>query len=123
MQELQYPTWAIVLFISLIVLAIAPVPVVFLLRYFNVIEESSRGFSAVSYKKGRIITERPRPGEGRTANLIRGEAPGEAPSPADRTYRKENGGGGAPGADALPNGSYGVSYLMVEMPDVPESDL
>uniref|UniRef100_H3D885 Transporter n=1 Tax=Tetraodon nigroviridis TaxID=99883 RepID=H3D885_TETNG len=102
-RELLYPTWAIVLFTSLIVVAIMPVPVVLLLHYFNVIKDSS-SLSSVSYKKGRIIAESPRPGEADGASLIRGKTPS------------------APEADALPNG-YGIGYLMVDVTDGPESDL
>uniref|UniRef100_A0A3Q3WRL1 Transporter n=1 Tax=Mola mola TaxID=94237 RepID=A0A3Q3WRL1_MOLML len=54
-SELRFPTWAIVVCISLVVMAMMPVPIVFLLRYFNVI--GSGGRSAVAYKKGRIIQE------------------------------------------------------------------
>lgn len=118
MEELQYPTWAIVLFISLIVVAMAPVPVIFVLRYFNVIQENDSSLSSVSYKKGRIIKESPQPGGDDDASLIRGKTP--SASPADIGYRKQSGG---PEADALPNGTNGVGYLMVDMPDVPESDL
>lgn len=122
MQELQYPTWAIVLFIALIILAIMPVPVVFLLRYFNVIKEKSSSLSSVSYKKGRIIKESPQPGQDDDASLIHGKTPSGAPSPSNVTHCKQSGGGG-PEVDALPNGSYGIGFLMVDMPDVPESDL
>lgn len=104
MQELQYPTWAIVLFIALIVVAIMPVPVVFLLRHFNIIKESSSSLSSVSYKKGRIIKESPQPGK--DDSLIHSKMPSPAPA-----------------ADALPNGTYGMGYLMVDVPDVPESNL
>lgn len=119
MQELQYPTWAIVIFISLILLAIMPVPVVFVLRYFNVVKESSSSLSSVSYKKGRIIKQSPQPGEDDDTSLIHGKMPS---APAEIIYRKPSGGGG-PEEDALPNGSYGLGYLMVDVPDVPESDL
>lgn len=104
-QELRYPTWAIIIFISLILLAVMPVPVVFLLRYFNVVKESSSSLSSVSYKKGRIIKQSPQPGEDDDTSLIHGKMPS------------------APEMDAMPNGSYGLGYLMVDVPDVPESDL
>lgn len=102
MQELRYPTWAIIIFISLILLAVMPVPVVFVLRYFNVVKESSSSLSSVSYKKGRIIKQSPQPGEDDDTSLIHGKMPSAPP---------------------LPNGSYGLGYLMVDVPDVPESDL
>lgn len=120
-QKLHYPTWAVVICISLVILAIMPVPVVFLLRYFNIIKSSS-SLSSVSYKKGRIIKESPPPGDADDASLIRAKTPSEAPSPADIIYSKQSGGGG-PDADHVPNGHCSVGYLMVNMQDGPESDL
>lgn len=119
MQELRYPTWAVVICISLVILAIMPVPVVFLLRYFNIIKNNS-SLSSVYYKKGRIIKESPPPGD--DTSLIRGKTPSEAPSPGDIIYSKQSGGGG-PDADHVPNGHFAVGYLMADMQDVPESDL
>lgn len=122
MQELRYPTWAVVICISLVIVAIMPVPVVFLLRHFNIIKTSS--LSSVSYKKGRIIKESPPPGDADDTSLIRAKTPSEAPSPGDITYSKQGGGGGGgPEADHVPNGHCTVGYLMVDMQDVPESDL
>lgn len=119
-EKVRFPTWAIVVCISLVVMAMMPVPIVFLLRYFNVI--GSGGRSAVAYKKGRIIQESPRPGEEDDTSLIRGKAPSEAPSPVpgNSIYRKQSGGGDG---DMAPNGRYGIGYLMADMPDMPESDL
>lgn len=121
MQELRYPTWAVVVCISLVIVAIMPVPVVFLLRYFNIIKNNS-SLSSVSYKKGRIIKESPPPGDDDDTSLIRAKTPSEAPSPGDIIYSK-SGGGGGPDADPVPNGHCTVGYLMVDMQDVPESDL
>lgn len=118
MQELRYPTWAVITCISLVILAIMPVPVVFLLRHFNIIKQNNSSLSSVSYKKGRIIKESPPPGEFDDTSLIGGKMPGEAPL---LSYSKQSGGG--PDADPVPNGHYAVGYLMVDMPDVPESDL
>lgn len=101
-----------------------PVPVVFCLRYFNIVEEGSGGLAAVSYKKGRIIKESSRPEEDDDASLIHGKSPSEAPSPmpGNSIYRKQSGGGGTEG-DTAPNGRYGIGYLMASTPDMPESDL
>ncbi|KAG7521526.1 sodium-dependent neutral amino acid transporter B(0)AT2 [Solea senegalensis] len=122
-QKVNFPLWGIVVCISLVVMAIMPVPVVFCLRYFNVIDENTSGFSTVSYKKGHIIKESARPGEDDDASLIHGKSPSEAPSPmpGNSIYRKQIGGG--PDADTAPNGRYGIGYLMTDMPDTPESDL
>ncbi|KAM7003155.1 sodium-dependent neutral amino acid transporter B(0)AT2 [Tautogolabrus adspersus] len=123
-QNLIFPPWGIVVCISLVVMAIMPVPVVFGLRYFNIIDENTSGLSTVSYKKGRIIKESARPGEDDDTSLIQGKSPSEAPSPmpGNSIYRKQSNGGG-PDADTAPNGRYGIGYLMADMPDIPESDL
>ncbi|XP_035521757.1 sodium-dependent neutral amino acid transporter B(0)AT2 [Morone saxatilis] len=123
-QTLRFPTWGIVVCISLVVMAIMPVPVVFGLRYFNIIDDNTSGLSTVSYKKGRIIKETARPGEDDDTSLIQGKSPSEAPSPmpGNSIYRKQSGSGG-PDADTAPNGRYGIGYLMADMPDMPESDL
>ncbi|GLD61604.1 sodium-dependent neutral amino acid transporter B(0)AT2 [Lates japonicus] len=123
-KNLHFPPWGIVVCISLVVMAIMPVPVVFGLRYFNIIDENTSGLSTVSYKKGRIIKETARPGEDDDASLIQGKSPSEVPSPmpGNSIYRKQSGSGG-PDADTAPNGRYGIGYLMADMPDMPESDL
>ncbi|TKS73913.1 Sodium-dependent neutral amino acid transporter B(0)AT2 [Collichthys lucidus] len=121
---LHFPVWGIVVCISLVVMAIMPVPVVFGLRYFNIIDDSTNGLSTVSYKKGRIIKETARPGEDDDTSLIQGKSPSEAPSPmpGNSIYRKQGSSGG-PDVDTAPNGRYGIGYLMADMPDMPESDL
>uniref|UniRef100_A0A665VX52 Transporter n=1 Tax=Echeneis naucrates TaxID=173247 RepID=A0A665VX52_ECHNA len=114
-ETLRFPPWGIFVCISLVVMAIMPVPVVFGLRYFNIIDENTSGLSTVSYKKGRIIKESARPGEDDDTSLIQGKSPSEAPSPmpGNSIYRKQSGGGsGAPDADTAPNGRYGIGYLM-----------
>ncbi|XP_023285262.1 sodium-dependent neutral amino acid transporter B(0)AT2 [Seriola lalandi dorsalis] len=124
-QTSHFPPWGIVVCISLVVMAIMPVPVVFGLRYFNIIDENTTGLSTVSYKKGRIIKESARPGEDDDTSLIQGKSPSEAPSPmpGNSIYRKQSGSAGGPDADTAPNGRYGIGYLMADMPDMPESDL
>lgn len=121
---MRFPLWGIVVCISLVVMAIMPVPVVFGLRYFNIIDENTSGLSTVSYKKGRIIKETARPGEDDDTSLIHAKSPSEAPSPmpGNSIYRKQSGSGGTD-VDTAPNGRYGIGYLMADMPDMPESDL
>ncbi|XP_041853812.1 sodium-dependent neutral amino acid transporter B(0)AT2 [Melanotaenia boesemani] len=123
-KTLNFPLWGIVVCISLVVMAIMPVPVVFGLRYFNIIDENTSGLSSVSYKKGRIIKESAHPDEADDASLIQGKSPSEAPSPmpGNNIYRKQSGSGGTD-ANTAPNGRYGIGYLMADMPDMPESDL
>ncbi|XP_043980420.1 sodium-dependent neutral amino acid transporter B(0)AT2 [Gambusia affinis] len=123
-KTLHFPPWGIAVCISLVVMAMMPVPVVFCLRYFNIIDENTSGLSTVSYKKGRVIKESPRPEDDDDASLIHGKTPSEAPSPmpGKSIYRKQSGGGGTE-VDTAPNGRYGIGYLMADMPDIPESDL
>ncbi|KAG9342357.1 hypothetical protein JZ751_016859 [Albula glossodonta] len=127
--SLSYPTWGLAMCISLVVAAMLPVPVVFILRYFNLLEEGAGGLSTVSYKKGRIIKEEPSPEDEDNASLIHGKSPSEAPSPmppGKSIYRRQSGAGDS---DTAPNGRYGIGYLMADTadtpdtPDTPESDL
>lgn len=116
-KSLSYPPWGLAVCISLVVMAIVPVPVVFFLRYFNVIDENAGVVSTISYKKGCIIQEIARPEEEDDASLIHAKSP--SPMPGNSIYRKQNGGV----SDSAPNGRYGIGYLMADMPDMPESDL
>ncbi|KAM9807932.1 LOW QUALITY PROTEIN: sodium-dependent neutral amino acid transporter B(0)AT2 [Neosynchiropus ocellatus] len=120
----SYPPWAVVICISLVVLAILPVPTILCLRYFKVIAGKSNSHSAVSYSKARMINDVGRPGEEEDddASLIKGKMPSEAPSPMPGIYRKHSGHTPGPDGDA-PNGCYGIGYLMADSPDMPESDL
>ncbi|KAM6973543.1 sodium-dependent neutral amino acid transporter B(0)AT2 [Aplochiton taeniatus] len=122
-QSLNYPPWGVAVCVSLVVTAILPVPLVFALRYFNVIDENTGGLSSVAYSKGRVIKEGDRPEEDDDASLLHAKSPSEAPSPlpGNSIYRKHSSGG--PDADTAPNGRYGIGYLMADMPDMPESDL
>lgn len=117
----SYPTWGLVVCVSLVVMAILPVPVVLALRYFNLLDESAGGFSSVSYRKGRVIKDSSAPDDD-NASLLNGKLPcSEAPSPVPGSiYRKQSTG---LDADITPNGRYGIGYLMANMPDMPESDL
>lgn len=121
---MRFPTWGIVVCISLVVMAILPVPVVFVLRFFNIIDDNSSGISTVAYKKGRIIKESAQPGEEDDASLIQGKTPSEAPSPmpGNAIYRKHSD-SDVPDVETAPNGRYGIGYSMADMPDMPESDL
>ncbi|XP_070972770.1 sodium-dependent neutral amino acid transporter B(0)AT2 [Oncorhynchus clarkii lewisi] len=116
-KSLSYTPWGLAVCISLVVMAIMPVPVVFFLRYFNIIDENAGVVSTISYKKGCIIQEIARPEEEDDASLIHVKSP--SPMPGNSIYRKQN--GGVP--DSTPNGRYGIGYLMADMPDMPESDL
>ncbi|KAM5332719.1 sodium-dependent neutral amino acid transporter B(0)AT2 isoform 1-T5 [Glossophaga mutica] len=120
-EFLRYPTWGMVVCISLMVLAILPVPVVYIIRRCNLIDDSSGNLASVTYKKGRVLKESVNL-EGDDASLIHGKIPSEMSSPnfGKNIYRKQS---GSPTLDTAPNGRYGIGYLMADMPDMPESDL
>ncbi|XP_063783748.1 sodium-dependent neutral amino acid transporter B(0)AT2 [Pseudophryne corroboree] len=122
-ERLSYPTWGLAVCISLIVLALVPVPLVFIVRFCNLIDDSTGSLAAVSYKRGRIIKEISNPEED-DASLIHEKIQSETPSPniGNSIYRKQS---RSPSlkVDTAPNGRYGIGYLMADMPDMPESDL
>uniref|UniRef100_A0A4W3GGD9 Transporter n=1 Tax=Callorhinchus milii TaxID=7868 RepID=A0A4W3GGD9_CALMI len=117
---LSYPPWGLAICISLMLLALLPVPIVFIVRHFNLIDDGSNSLASVSYKKGRILKENSNLEED-DASLLQSKAPSEMPSPVPgkSIYRKQS---GSPTAelDTAPNGRYGIGYLMADMP---ESDL
>lgn len=123
-QSLSYPPWGLAVCITLVIAAILPVPVVLVLRYFNLIDEKACGTSSISYKKGRIIKEsvhRTRE-EGDDTSLLQGKTPSEAPSPMPpNIYHKQSSSTGQ--AEPASNGHFSIDYLMANMPDMPESDL
>ncbi|XP_048885224.1 sodium-dependent neutral amino acid transporter B(0)AT2 isoform X1 [Brienomyrus brachyistius] len=120
-KALRYPPWGLAMCGSLVALAVLPVPVVFVLRFFDLIGDGSSSLSNVSYKKGRIIKESPG-AEDDDASLIHGKSPSEAPSPmpGKSIYRKQS---GSQDVDTAPNGRYGIGYLMTDGSDMPESGL
>ncbi|ELK02540.1 Orphan sodium- and chloride-dependent neurotransmitter transporter NTT73 [Pteropus alecto] len=123
-EFLSYPTWGMVVCFSLVVLAILPIPVVFIIRRCNLIDDSSGNLASVTYKRGRVLKE-PVNLEGDDASLIHGKISSEMSSPnfGKNIYRKQS---GSPSLDTAPNGRYGIGYLMADMPDMPdmpESDL
>ncbi|KAK7877078.1 hypothetical protein WMY93_032216 [Mugilogobius chulae] len=114
-QKLRFPVWGIVVCVSLVVMAILPVPVVFLLRFCRIIEDGPGGLSSVSYQKGRMIAETPQTEDADDTSLIHGKES----SPLPGLYRKPE----LPPSDAAQNGRCGVGYVLNEMPNMPESDL
>lgn len=102
-------------------------PVVFILRCLNIIDENAGGLSTVSYKKGRIIKDttcRTREDDEDDASLLNTKSPSEAPSPMPANYRKQS----VPpsSADITLNGSCSTGYVMpniTDIPNMPESDL
>ncbi|XP_013373520.1 PREDICTED: sodium-dependent neutral amino acid transporter B(0)AT2 [Chinchilla lanigera] len=117
-EFLTYPLWAMVVCVSLMVLAILPVPVIYIIRRCNLIDDSSGNLASVTYKRGRVLKE-PVNLEGDDASLIHGKITSEMSSPnfGKNIYRKQS---GSPTLDTAPNGRYGIGYLMADMPDMPD---
>ncbi|KAI4824275.1 hypothetical protein KUCAC02_012798 [Chaenocephalus aceratus] len=99
----SYPPWALAMAYSLIVVAMLPLPIVFLLRHYNLISDGSNKLS-VSYRKGMMkdISNLEEQDEQR---FILGKNPSEAPSPmpAPRPYL------GPGGTQEMTNTNYGTS--------------
>ncbi|XP_034065037.1 sodium-dependent neutral amino acid transporter SLC6A17 isoform X2 [Gymnodraco acuticeps] len=99
----SYPPWALAMAYSLIVVAMLPLPIVFLLRHYNLISDGSNKLS-VSYRKGMMkdISNLEEQDEQR---FILGKNPSEVPSPmpAPRPYL------GPGGTQEMTNTNYGTS--------------
>ncbi|MEE6492141.1 hypothetical protein FKM82_016487 [Ascaphus truei] len=116
-QFVLYPPWALSLLITLIILAILPVPVVFILWQFQLIPDGSNRLS-VSYKKGRMMKDISNLEDNDETRFILSKVPSETPSPmpTHRSYLcPENATpldlGGAS------NGRYGSGYVMATTPE------
>uniref|UniRef100_A0A8C1BDC6 Transporter n=1 Tax=Cyprinus carpio carpio TaxID=630221 RepID=A0A8C1BDC6_CYPCA len=123
-QSLSYPPWGLAVCISLVLTAVLPVPVVFILRYLNIIHENAGGLSTVSYKKGCIIEDtacRTREEDEDDTSLLNAKKQSEAPLSKPANYCKQN--GSASGADVMFNGSCSTGYIMPNITDNPESNL
>ncbi|XP_033485254.1 sodium-dependent neutral amino acid transporter SLC6A17 [Epinephelus lanceolatus] len=99
----SYPPWALAMAYSLIVVAMLPLPLVFIARHFNLISDGSNKLS-VSYRKGMMkdISNLEEQDEQR---FILSKNPSEAPSPmpAHRAYL------GPGGAHEMTSTNYGTS--------------
>lgn len=99
----SYSPWALAMAYSLIVVAMLPLPLVYIARRFNLISDGSNKLS-VSYRKGMMkdISNLEEQDEQR---FILGKNPGEAPSPmpAQRAYL------GPGGTQEMTNTNYGTS--------------
>ncbi|XP_013875424.1 sodium-dependent neutral amino acid transporter SLC6A17 [Austrofundulus limnaeus] len=99
----SYPPWALAMAYALIVVAMLPLPMVFIARHFNLISDGSNKLS-VSYRKGMMkdISNLEEQDEQR---FILGKNPNETPSPmpAHRPYL------GPGGTQEMTNTNYGTS--------------
>lgn len=127
----SYPPWALAMCFALIVVAMLPLPVVFLARRFNLISDGSNKLS-VSYRKS-MMKDTSNLEEQDESRFILGAKPGEAPPPpsvASRTAYLAPGQSKALDPNSLsPNSCYGTSYQNAaaspttpSTPATPESD-
>uniref|UniRef100_A0A1A8DK35 Transporter n=1 Tax=Nothobranchius kadleci TaxID=1051664 RepID=A0A1A8DK35_NOTKA len=99
----SYPPWALAMAYALIVVAMLPLPIIFIVRHFNLISDGSNKLS-VSYRKGMMkdISNLEEQDEQR---FILNKNPSEAPSPMPphRAYL------GPGGTQEMTNTNYGTS--------------
>uniref|UniRef100_A0A8D1UVR8 Transporter n=1 Tax=Sus scrofa TaxID=9823 RepID=A0A8D1UVR8_PIG len=116
-RYLYFPNWAMALLITLIVLAVLPIPVGFVLRHFHLLSDGSNTLS-VSYKKGRMMKEISNLEENDETRFILSKVPSEAPSPMP-THRSYLGPGSTSPLETSgnPNGRYGSGYLLASTPE------
>ncbi|KAF3689842.1 Sodium-dependent neutral amino acid transporter SLC6A17 [Channa argus] len=128
----SYPPWALAMCFALIIVAMLPLPVVFITRHFNLMSDGSNKLS-VSYRKSMMkdMSNLEEQDEGR---FILGTKPGEAPSsvPARRAYLTPGGNKPLDPNSLSPNICYGTSYQNAAIspttpttppsPITPESD-
>ncbi|KAB0363894.1 hypothetical protein FD755_001246 [Muntiacus reevesi] len=119
-RYLYFPNWAMAILITLIVVAVLPIPVVFVLRHFHLLSDGSNTLS-VSYKKGRMMKDISNLEENDETRFILSKVPSEAPSPMP-THRSYLGPGSTSPLETSgnPNGRYGSGYLLA---GTPESEL
>lgn len=99
----SYPPWALAMAYALIVVAMLPLPIVYIARHFNLISDGSNKLS-VSYRKG-MMKEISNLEEQDEQRFILSKNPSEAPSPmpAHRAYL------GPGGTQEMTNTNYGTS--------------
>ncbi|XP_006899368.1 PREDICTED: sodium-dependent neutral amino acid transporter SLC6A17 isoform X2 [Elephantulus edwardii] len=116
-RYLYFPNWAMALLITLIVVAVLPIPVVFILRHFHLLSDGSNTLS-VSYKKGRMMKDISNLEENDETRFILSKVPSEAPSPMP-THRSYLGPGSTSPLEnsGNPNGRYGSGYLLASTPE------
>ncbi|XP_038675604.1 sodium-dependent neutral amino acid transporter SLC6A17 [Scyliorhinus canicula] len=116
---LIFPGWALGLTITLIVVGVLPIPVVFIVRHFNLVSDGSNTLS-VSYKRGRMMKDMSNLDDHDETRFILSKVPSETPSPMP-IHRSYNGPDStSPMEMTAANGRYGIGYLSA---GTPESEL
>ncbi|KAK1784681.1 hypothetical protein P4O66_003275 [Electrophorus voltai] len=123
-QSLSYPPWGLAVCISLVLIAVLPVPVVLILRCFGITMDNTAS-GGPAYQKGRVLNEsRSKEEEDDDASLIQGRTPSEAASPVPGSSVYDNHGMPGPSpAEPTSNGHLGVSRRTGDERDMPESGL
>nr|XP_033774327.1 sodium-dependent neutral amino acid transporter SLC6A17 [Geotrypetes seraphini] len=114
---LNYPPWALAMLISLIILAIFPVPMVFILRQFHLMSDGSNTLS-VSYKRGQMMKDISNLEDNDETRFILSKMSSEAPSPMP-THRSYLGPESISPMEmsGISSGRYGGGYLLATSPE------
>ncbi|KAM8867206.1 sodium-dependent neutral amino acid transporter SLC6A17-like isoform 2-T4 [Synchiropus picturatus] len=125
----SYPTWALIMCFALIVLAMLPLPVVFIARHFNLMSDGSNKLS-VSYRKS-MMKDISNLSEQDEARSILGGKPGDPSSalPSRKPYLTPAGNTSFDPNSLSPNSCYGSGYQNAAIspttpttPVTPDSD-
>uniref|UniRef100_A0A8C5P8I0 Transporter n=1 Tax=Leptobrachium leishanense TaxID=445787 RepID=A0A8C5P8I0_9ANUR len=114
-QYVLYPPWALSLLICLIILALLPFPVIFILWQFQLLPDGSNRLS-VSYKKGRMMKDISNLEENDETRFILSKVPSETPSPMP-SHRMYLGPEHALDLGGASNGRYGSGYVLATTPE------
>lgn len=128
----SYPPWALAMCFALIIVAMIPLPLVFIARRFNLMSDGSNKLS-VSYRK-TMMKDMSNLEEQNEARFILGTKPGEVLSsvPSHKAYLTPGKNKQLDSNSLSPNSCYGTSYQNAAIspttpttpttPTAPESD-
>ncbi|KAG5837809.1 sodium-dependent neutral amino acid transporter SLC6A17 [Anguilla anguilla] len=117
-QFKSYPPWALAMCFALIIVAMLPLPIVFIARQFNLMSDGSNKLS-VSYRKGCMMKDMSNLEEHDETRFILSKNPSETPSPMP-THRSYLGPGSTSPlepANLAPTGRYGTGYQNATTPE------
>uniref|UniRef100_A0A8C4NJS6 Solute carrier family 6 member 17 n=1 Tax=Eptatretus burgeri TaxID=7764 RepID=A0A8C4NJS6_EPTBU len=118
--KLPYPPWALGLLTFLIILAILPVPFVFLLRVFQFRKPPAASLAKVSFRRGKILQELSPMEERDDTSLIHGHGyrpTRPPPIKSDPTATASPGGTLSPDVDTPAGAPYGLGFNLGEILD------
>ncbi|XP_018606651.1 sodium-dependent neutral amino acid transporter SLC6A17 [Scleropages formosus] len=113
----NYPPWAVAMCFALIIVALLPLPMVFIARQFNLISDGSNKLS-VSYKKGMMKDMSTLEDQDET-RFILSKNPSETPSPmpTHRSYLGPCSTSPLEMTNSTPSSGYGTGYQMTITPE------